>query len=470
MIEPTTAPSSTHKINIPYTPRPGQLDIHGQLDAHRWSVIVMHRRWGKTVCLLNQLIKAALTTDKEHPRYAYVAPFLKQAKKIAWEYLKQFCEPIPGRKFSESELTVTFPQNDAKISLFGADNPDSIRGVYFDGAVMDEYAMTNPKIFSSIIRPALSDRLGWCIFCGTPNGRNHFWDILQSARQDPTWYHAILKASETGVVPEDELKDARAVMTDEEYDREYECSFDSIIGKKIYPEFNHSVHVATHSLKPEHATTVYRGWDNTGLHPAITLSWLNDLGQWLLFKEFWWSDMGAMESAEAVIMWCNLNLPHGCRFEDYGDPAGKNRDSNKMSAKDYIAMKSDEMGCYINIIDGIQTWKIRRESVAGKLRQLRNGQPALQVDPDECPLTIEGFSGGYAYRELAGLPGHYAEEAIKNKYADVADSWQYQATRMFTTGNAIGGSSVFGDHYSERDDDDHYFEETFTGQNSITGY
>lgn len=459
------------KINIPYTPRPGQLDIHAALDAHRWSVIVMHRRWGKTYCLLNQIIKQALTTEKEHPRYAYVAPFLKQAKKIAWEYLKQFCDSIPNRKYSESELTVTFPHNDAKISLFGADNPDSIRGVYFDGAVMDEYAMTNPKIFSSIIRPALSDRLGWCVFCGTPNGRNHFYDILQSARQDPGWFYTILKASETGVVPEAELADARKTMTPEEYDREYECSFDSIIGKKIFPEFNHMVHVATEPLKPEHPTTIYRGWDNTGLHPAITMSWIDEVGVWKLFKEFWWDDMGAMEAAEAVITWCNLNLPHGCSFEDYADPAGRFRDSNKMSAAKYIAMKSEEMGCYIHLIDGIQTWKIRRESVAGKLRQMKNGGPALLVDPDGCPLMIEGFSGGYAYRELAGLPGHYVEEAIKNKYADILDSVEYKATRMFTTGNATGESRVFGG-YSEDDDEDYAYgyDEAFTGRNGTTGY
>lgn len=406
------------RIKIPYTPRPGQLQLHGELDKHRWAVVVIHRRFGKTYMLLNQMVKKALTCTKEHPRYAYVAPFLKQAKKIAWEYLKRFCDPIPGRKFSESDLTVTLPQNDSKISLFGADNPDSIRGVYFDGAVMDEYAMTNPKIFSSIIRPALSDRLGWCIFSGTPNGRNHFFDILQSARRDKTWFTAVLKASETGVVPQQELADARTVMTEEEYDREYECSFDSIIGKKIYPEYRADIHISDYSLHPDRPTTIHRGWDNTGLHPGIVLSWLNQQGQWLLFKEFWWEDMGSKEAAESVITWCNLNLPPGCRYMDYADPAGKHRDGNKMSPHIYIAMKSEEMGSRIHFIDGIQTWKVRRESVADKLRSLRNGQPSLLVDFEGCPLCIEGFSGGYAYRELAGLPGHYVEEAIKNKYAD----------------------------------------------------
>ena len=454
------------RIQIPYTPRPGQLLLHRELDAHRWAVVVIHRRFGKTYMLLNQVIKQALTCEKEHPRYAYVAPFLKQAKKIAWEYLKRFCEPIPGRKFSESDLSVTLPQNDSKISLFGADNPDSIRGVYFDGAVMDEYAMTNPRIFSSIIRPALSDRLGWCVFSGTPNGRNHFWDILQSARRDKTWFTAVLKASETGVVSQSELADARKSMTEEEYNREYECSFDSIIGKKIYPEYSSETHIADYSLHPEQATHIYRGWDNTGLHPAIVLTYLNALGQWCIFKEFWWEDMGSMEAAEAIIMWCNLNLPSGCKFTDYSDPAGRNRDSNKMSPHYYIAMKSNEMGSYIHLIDGIQTWKVRRESVANKLRQMRNGKPALIIDSEGCPMLIEGFSGGYSYRELAGLPGQYAEEAIKNKYADLHDACQYAATRMFTTGNEHTGPDLEDSIYPEDD----FIPLPPVGRNKYTGY
>jgi hypothetical protein len=457
----------TQKIIIPYQPRPLQLELHLQLEAHRWAVLVIHRRFGKTYMLLNHIIKDALTNTNPNPRYAYVAPFLKQAKLMAWDYLKRFCDPIPGRVFSESELSVYLPATGAKIRLFGADNPDAMRGLYLDGCVLDEYAQINPKIFTSIIRPALSDRLGWCVFSGTPNGRNHFYKILQQAKITATWFWAVLKVSETGIVSDEELADARATMTEEEYEREYECSFDSIIGKKIYPEFNANIHIAHTSLKPEYATKIYRGWDNTGLHPAIVLSYLNDIGQWLIFKEFWFEDTGAAESAETILTWCNLELPFGCTFEDIGDPAGKNRDGNKMSNRDYIALKAQEMGSQVYIQDGIQSWKPRRESVAHKLRTLRNGQPSILVDPD-CDLVIEGFSGGYAYRELANMPGHFIEEAIKNKYADVHDAIQYLATRMFTTGDALKGSDRFGSEYPE--DDDIEFQSIQTGQNKITGY
>jgi hypothetical protein len=403
-----------------------------------------------------------------HARFAYIAPFLKQAKLLAWDYLKRFCDPIPGRVYRESELKVVLP-NGAQIGLYGADNPDAMRGIYLDGAVLDEYAQITPKIFTSILRPALSDRLGWCVFSGTPNGRNHFYDILQEAKRKKDWFWCVLKASETGIVPESELKDARDTMTEEEYEREYECSFDSIIGKKIYPEFSMKTHLADCELIPKEPVKVYRGWDNTGLHPGITLSYLTDTGQWRIFKEFWFDDTGAMEAAETVITWCNLELPFGCTYEDFGDPAGRNRGAEKMSARDYIAIKAQEMGCSVFIQDGIQSWMPRRESVGAKLRGLRNGEPALIVDPFNCPLTVEGFSGGYAYKELPGLPGHYSTEPIGNKYKDIHDSIQYKATRMFTTGDNVG--TLESGHRRPYDiDEDNPFEEEFDGRSTITGY
>ena len=459
--------TTTRKVTIPYQPRSLQSELHQELEAHRFSVIVIHRRFGKTYMLLNHIIKDALTTDKPNPRYAYIAPFFKQAKILAWDYLKRFCDGIPGRKFSESECAVTLP-NGAVIRLFGADNPDALRGLYLDGVVLDEYAQINPKIYSSIIRPALSDRYGWCVFSGTPNGRNDFFEKLQQAKASDSWFWCILKASETGIVPDEELADARRTMTDEEYEREYECSFDSIIGKKIYPEFNIHIHVALRSIFPTEATTIYRGWDNTGLHPGITLSYLSPIGQWCIFQEFWFDDVGAAESAETVITWCNLSLPYGCKFVDYGDPAGQNRDGNKMSNRDYIAIQAQKMGQELFIEDGIQSWKVRRESVANKLRTLRNGQSALLVDP-ECTLVIEGFSGGFAYRGLANMPGHFVEEAIKNKYADIHDSLQYKATRMFTTGDVVGSLETSANHTYPDDDYAGYNVEN-VGRNLTTGY
>ena len=127
---------------------------------------------------MNHIIRQALRNTRQNPtpRYIYMAPFAKQANKIAWEYFKHYCAPIPGISFNESELLVDLPTG-GKIYLCGADNAASHRGLYLDGAVLDEYGDIDPSVFTSIIRPALSDYGGWCVLSGTPMGKNHFYDV-----------------------------------------------------------------------------------------------------------------------------------------------------------------------------------------------------------------------------------------------------------------------------------------------------
>jgi phage terminase large subunit len=150
-------------IKIPYTPRKHQAYIHKQIDKHRWNVLVCHRRFGKTVAVLNHLIRSALTSKNKNPRYAYISPTFKQSKAIAWDYIKQFTAKIPHTKFNETELRVDLP-NGSRITLLGSENSDGLRGIYLDGCVIDEYANVNDKLFPEIIRPALSDRKGYCVF------------------------------------------------------------------------------------------------------------------------------------------------------------------------------------------------------------------------------------------------------------------------------------------------------------------
>jgi len=137
-------------IKIPYTPRKHQNFLHKQIDKHRWSVLVCHRRFGKTVCMINHLIKSALMCKLKNPRFAYIAPTFKQAKSIAWDYMKQFTDKIPYIKFNETELRVDLP-NGARITLLGAENSDGLRGIYLDGCVIDEYANVHSKLFPEIL-------------------------------------------------------------------------------------------------------------------------------------------------------------------------------------------------------------------------------------------------------------------------------------------------------------------------------
>ena len=220
-------------VVIPYSPRPLQRVLHAALDAHRFAVAVCHRRFGKTVLAINQLQKRALTCPKERPRFAYIAPFRNQGKGIAWDYMKHYAAPIPGVQVNESELRIDYP-NGGQVRIYGADNPDALRGIYLDGVVLDEYGLMPGNVFTEVIRPALSDREGWALFIGTPNGRNQFYEIAQDAQRTPGWFFASYKASETHIIAPAELHSARASMTADEYAQEYECSFEASVKGAVY--------------------------------------------------------------------------------------------------------------------------------------------------------------------------------------------------------------------------------------------
>lgn len=189
------------------------------------------------------LIDAALRCGKPNPRFAYIAPYYSQAKDIAWAYVKQYGGPIPGADTNESELRLDLP-NSGRVRLYGADNYDRLRGLYFDGVVLDEYADMDPNVWPQVIRPALSDRQGWATFIGTPKGKNDFWRIWNGdseghwpgAIHSPDWFSLMLRASETGIVEPSELEDARRMLSADEYAQEYECSFDAAIKGAFYSE------------------------------------------------------------------------------------------------------------------------------------------------------------------------------------------------------------------------------------------
>lgn len=215
---------------LDYSPRDVFADFHDR--TQRWAVVVAHRRCGKTVSCINDLIYRALDENKENGQYAYVAPYYSQAKNIAWDYLQRYAKPVMNRA-NQSELWVEL-FNGAKIKLYGADNPDALRGLYLDGVVLDEYADMRPRLWGEIIRPLLADRMGWATFIGTPKGHNAFYDVYINATKDPRWYTKTLRASQTGLLPQSELEDAQASMSPDQYEQEFECSFEAAIMGAYY--------------------------------------------------------------------------------------------------------------------------------------------------------------------------------------------------------------------------------------------
>lgn len=215
------------KIEIPYRPR--YPEVHKALETHRFIVLVAHRRFGKTVLSINHLIKQALLCKKERGMYAYVGPFRTQAKVVAWDYLKHYSAPIPGRKVNEGELSISLLSG-ATIRVFGADNPDALRGLYFDGIILDEVAQMKPEVWSEIVQPALTDRQGWALFIGTPKGINLFSDLYEQAaerqaRGDSNWLALSFPVTETNALPEAEVARLREELSDNVFRQEMLCDF-----------------------------------------------------------------------------------------------------------------------------------------------------------------------------------------------------------------------------------------------------
>jgi phage terminase large subunit len=238
----------------------------------RWAVVVAHRRAGKTVACVNQLIKEALTFRGNDGRFAYVAPFYSQAKAVAWDYLKRFSSVIPGISINESELRITYP-NGCSIRLFGADNADALRGLYFDGVVADEYGDWRPSVWGYVIRPALADRQGWAIIIGTPKGRNQFWEIYEHSRVNSEWLSMSIKASESGLLPESELAALRLELTEDAWRQEMECDFDAALPGAIYGK---EIWLADQQgrIKPDLYDPALK------VHAVLDLGWSDDTAIW----------------------------------------------------------------------------------------------------------------------------------------------------------------------------------------------
>ncbi|MBL8301534.1 MAG: terminase family protein [Ideonella sp.] len=211
-------------VEIPYKPREAFKQFHHR--KQRFAVNVCHRRAGKTVAAVNDLIRDALTCPLERPRVYYIAPTYGAAKRVAWDYAKHYSRAEDQSRFNETELRIDYP-NGGRLQLVGADNPDSLRGIYADGVVLDEFAFMGGDVWTKIIRPALSDRQGRATFISSVNGRNEFYRLFKAAEGQPEeWFSMNLKADTSGLIDQRELRSLKRDMPDEDYRQEYLNDFD----------------------------------------------------------------------------------------------------------------------------------------------------------------------------------------------------------------------------------------------------
>ena len=248
------------RIQIPYAPRWFQFETHAALK--RFNVLVFHRRAGKTVLAINELIRQVTACPHENPRGHYLAPYYSQVKRIAWMYVKQFTATIPGMNYNASELRAIFPSG-AEIQLLGGDNYQAHRGIYSDYAVLDEYAQMHPGTWGEVFRPALSDRKGGAMFIGTPMGHNAFHEKWIQAGELDGWYRAMYKVNETGALDREEILSARAEMSAEEFQQEYMCSWTAAIKGAYFGKEMEELEAAGRIMEVPHdpELPVYTSWD-----------------------------------------------------------------------------------------------------------------------------------------------------------------------------------------------------------------
>jgi hypothetical protein len=365
-------------IETGYLPREPQKEIHKAVKENRWTVAVCHRRMGKTVAAINQLIHSSLQCTKDNPQYAYIAPTYSQAKRIAWDYLKEYTRPLGGTA-NVSELRVDFMGR--RISLYGADNPDALRGIYLDGCVIDEYGDVNPQLFTEVIRPALSDRIGWAMFIGTPKGQNHFAEIRNFANDDANdgWSLKEFKASETKLIDAAELDDARKAMGDNKYEQEFEISFDSPIIGSYYGEIIKDITAKNHvrEIESESATAKFTAWD-LGMSDSTSIWVAETIGGEIRIMDYY-EDHG--KALDHYIQWLDDKgyrdyihiLPHDVMVRELG--TGKSRYELLIDAGLNI-----EVARKMSVEDGIQavrarlpnTWFKKTNTVDKGLECLRN--------------------------------------------------------------------------------------------------
>jgi len=218
-------------ITIPveeFAPHEYQVEVLGDFDAgaYKYALLNWHRRARKTTLGINLLIREAC--KNKNKVYGYVAPTYRQAKSIIWTDPNMLSRYLPEEvvaKRSETDLLIKF-KTGSLLVIRGADNPDSIRGTDYEGLFIDEFAQVKPEIWEEILRPIIAqDPNRWAIFAFTPKGVNHAFEYWNKAEYWENWSRYLLKASDSRIMPEEELEQAKSEMPDVLYRQEFECEF-----------------------------------------------------------------------------------------------------------------------------------------------------------------------------------------------------------------------------------------------------
>lgn len=366
-------------IELPYRPREVFRSYHAR--EQRWAVIVAHRRAGKTVATVNDLIRAALRCTRPNPRCWYISPTYAQSKRVAWQYVKDTCAYIDGHKANESELRVDLPSG-ARIQLAGGDNPDSLRGIYADAVVLDEFAFMSPEVWAKVLRPALSDREGSATFISSVNGRNEFYDLYQTALGAPDdWFVMNLRASTSGIIVAKELAALKRDMPEPDYLQEYENDFDVAAKGSFYGALISAAETDGRitGVPYDGAAMVDTAWD-LGIGDSTAIWFLQEVGREIHAIDYYEASGEALSHYAEVLnrkgyAYRDHIVPHDAEARELGTGKTRAEMLRAMGVRTRIAPK-------LSVEDGIQAvrtmlpkvWFDAKKCTDGikKLRQYRS--------------------------------------------------------------------------------------------------
>lgn len=217
------------KVSLGYVPRQWQKELHEARSKFRFRVAPVHRQGGKSEAACAELVDAAIKATGDLPRFAYIAPQLKLGRSMFWPKLKQRLAQVAAAgavEFNEGSLVAKFKANGATIEMFGATDPDSIRGNTFRGVVLDEVGLMPGSVWSEIVDPTLAANQGWALFIGTPYGVNLFSELFaRGQRGDKGWWSRRWTVYETQALAPEEVQRQKDEKSENVFAREFLCDF-----------------------------------------------------------------------------------------------------------------------------------------------------------------------------------------------------------------------------------------------------
>ena len=393
----------------------------------RFRVLVSGRRFGKTWLAVRELARFAAPVGR---KVWYVAPTYRQAKQIAWEMLKAKLQRFRWiKQTNEADLTVLL-KSGSRISLRGADNYDSLRGVGLDFVVLDEFADIKREAWTEVLRPTLSDTGGAALFCGTPKGRNWAYDLyrqgVEGVHEWASWQFTTL---EGGLVPEEEITAARRDLDELTFQQEYEASFVNFLGQAYYP-FRVETHTASLRDRYDPAGTLILCFD-FNVSPGVAV-----ICQEMRLPN---GQEGTGVIGEVHIP-RNSNTPAVCRkilhdwgahrgpVRIYGDATGGAKGTAKVAGSDWDLVRQElrPMNPSFDVPPANPSERARINAVNTRLKS-GDGAVRLMIDPQAAPHVVRDLEG---VRFLEGGSGEIDKRHDPN-LTHLSDALGYYLERVF---------------------------------------